>query len=374
MPIRPLADNALFKSVGVTVVAFINHPLIQAILAISDPLRMLSRLLRRFKAIALIFCVAALMNVPTVRADVLTARPALTAAANDPETNLLFFGSSRIQNGFDPEVFDAAIAESGVDGIHSYNLGWIDEVIAETITEAERFFTLRPKGIKYVLFEPNLGGRAFFLPNTRRAIRLFSLHGASLVKQMMSPYLRQAMGITRSDYALRVLVLLAQHYTGLSWAPPEYAPWYPPRGHPHSLRENGSMAADDGYSERLRNIETFKPQPENITDAQVRLILSLASYIRAQGAVPVIVTMPQYANFFLTHDLVAKITQVCGDRDPPVLDFTSPTKYPALWDQRNRMDDDHLNIRGAGIFSRLLAQELARTLHEAHDPDHFCSF
>ena len=133
------------------------------------------------------------------------------------------------------------------------------------------------------------------------------------------------------------------------------------------------MIADDAYTQRLREIETFRPSPDNVTDAQVRLVLSLANYIRAQGAVPVIVTTPQY-NPFLMKDVVAKIAKVCGDRDPLVLDFTSPTKYPALWDPRNRMDDDHLNIRGAGIYSRLLAEELARTLHAPHDPSRYCSF
>lgn len=333
-----------------------------------------SRLSRLLKAVALTLCIAALMHAPSARADEFSARPALTAAANDPRTNLVFFGSSRVQNGFDPEVFDAAMAESGIKRIHSYNLGWPDEVLPETITDVERFFAMRRKGIKYVLFEPNLGAQAFLLPNTKRAIRLFSLHGAHLVNQMISPRLLQLMGISYLDYAWRVSILLAQHYTGLSSAPPEYTPWFPPRGHPHEPVENGSMVADAAYAERERNIETFKPQPEVITDAQAHLVLSLARYIRAHGAVPVIVTTPQYANFFLTQDLVAKITKVCRDRDPPVLDFTSPTKYPELWDLRNRMNDDHLNIRGAGIYSRLLAQELARRLRAPHHPGRFCSF
>ena len=334
------------------------------------------RRLRRSKAIAVISCVAALMSAPSARADVFTVRPALTAAATDSQTNLVFFGSSRVQNGFDPEVFDFAMAESGVDDTHSYNVGLPDEVLAEIIIDVERFFILRPKGIKYVLFEPNLGGLAFFAPNTQRSIKLFSLHGAYLVNQMMSGRLQRAMDTTEPDYALRALTLLAQHYTGLSWTPPEkeYAPWYPPRGHPREPRENGSLKDDEAYAEGVRNIETFKPQPEDITDAQVRLVLSLARHIRAHGAIPVIVTTPQYVNFWLTHDLVAKITKVCGDRDPLVLDFTSPTRYPALWDQRNRMDDDHLNIRGAGVYSQLLAHELARALRAPHDRDHFCSF
>lgn len=335
---------------------------------------MFVRLLRRFKAIALVSCVAALMSVPLARADVFAARPALTAAANDPQTNLVFFGSSRVQNGFDPEVFDAAMADLGFDGIHSYNIGWADEVLVETITNVERFFTMRPTGIKYVLFELNLGGQEFLIPNTQRAIRLFSLHGAYLVSQMLSPNLRRAMGLSSLTYAWRVLALLAQHYTNLSWAPPEYAPWYPPRGHPQGPLQNGSMVADDAYAKGLQGIESYKPRPEDITDAQLRLVLSLASYIRAHGAIPVIVTTPQYVNFYLTQDLLAKIAKVCGDRDPPVIDFTSPTKYPELWDPRNRMNDDHLNIRGAGIYTRLLAGELARTLRAPHDPDHSCSF
>lgn len=333
---------------------------------------MSSRLLRHFKAIALISSVAALMNVPAARADVCTERPAIAAAANDLATNLVFFGSSRVQNGFDPEVFDAAMTDAGVEGIHSYNIGWPDEVFAEIITHVKCLFALQPKGIKYVLFEPNFTAEAFLLPNTQRAINLFSLNGAYLVNQMMSPYLRRAMGITDSDYVWRALILLVQHYTGLSRTPAEYIPWYLPRGHPVGPRENGSLKPDDAYAVRLRDIEAYKPQLDHINDTQVRLILSLARYIRAHGAVPVIVTTPQYGNFDMIHDLLTRIAQVCGESDPPVLDFTSPTKYPVLWEPRNRMDDDHLNIRGAGIYSQLLAQELARTLRAPHG--HFCGF
>lgn len=323
-------------------------------------------------ASALFSCIAAVMDAPSAQTPVFT-RPAIVAATNESQANLVFFGSSRVQNGFDPEVFDAAMAAAGDPGVHSYNLGRSDEVLPEIIVDAERFFRLRPKGTKYVLFEPNLTGEAYLVPNTRRAVELFSLHGVRLVNRMMSPYLLTQVGISGFEYARRAVLLLAQHYSGLVWAPPEYDPWFPPRGHPHSLYENGSLKPETDYADHLRAIDAYKPEPANITMDEVRLALSLARFIRGQGAVPIIVATPQY-NPFVTKDFLAKLAQVCGDRGPAVLDFTSPAKYSTLFDPENRMDTDHLNIRGAGIYSQLLAQELARTLDASHDPRHFCGF
>ncbi len=41
-----------------------------------------------------------------------------------------------------------------------------------------------------------------------------------------------------------------------------------------------------------------------------------------------------------------------------VLDFSDPARYPELFEERHRYDADHLNLTGAGVFTRLLAARL----------------
>jgi len=45
-----------------------------------------------------------------------------------------------------------------------------------------------------------------------------------------------------------------------------------------------------------------------------------------------------------------------------VLDFSDPNAYPELFDRADRRDPSHLDVRGAELYSRLLARQLAARL------------
>ena len=51
----------------------------------------------------------------------------------------------------------------------------------------------------------------------------------------------------------------------------------------------------------------------------------------------------------------------------PLFSFDDLVRYASLYDEENRMDAEHLNVRGAEIFSRTLAQEfIAKAGSTAH--------
>src|SRR5258708_22095255 len=94
------------------------------------------------------------------------AKPAIFASSQklrdvivDPSANTVFFGSSRVESGVIPDVFDQAMHEFGFVGIHSYNVAQPDKLIVESFADAEVLLDLRPRDIKFVFFEPNLLGR-----------------------------------------------------------------------------------------------------------------------------------------------------------------------------------------------------------------------
>jgi hypothetical protein len=64
---------------------------------------------------------------------------------------------------------------------------------------------------------------------------------------------------------------------------------------------------------------------------------------------------------------VVKFRQRCGDR-PPLFDYDDPAKYPELFAIENRTDVDHLNVPGAILFSKMLADRIAAQINRGAAP------
>ena len=47
------------------------------------------------------------------------------------------------------------------------------------------------------------------------------------------------------------------------------------------------------------------------------------------------------------------------ESDAAVSNFSDPEKYPLLYEEKVRLDTDHLNTPGAVIFTRLVAERFA---------------
>lgn len=295
----------------------------------------------------------------------------LLDAVAELNINTVFFGTSRIENGIIPDVFDKKMRDIGITEINSYNLAQPDSLFIESFADAERLFALKPTGIKFVVFEPNFAGQLVNLDvNTLRAINYFTFPHAYRAIEMIDPPLLEAMGLSRHTYDTRVLGATARHYfsIGLAWAQPE-----PPsnrfsvgsRGFPdRNSNEYRELKPDESYQKTVHWIATSPPQAELISDGQLDLVLSFAAYIKAHGAIPVMIRTPQTAVWNFAAGFAAKFTQRCAGKGPLYLDFTSPNEHPELWNPQNRQDDDHLNAAGAAIFTRLIADGVAAAIRD----------
>jgi hypothetical protein len=304
-----------------------------------------------------------------VRPELFAPQQALLDAVADPKTNLVFLGSSRIEYGFVPDVFDETMRLGGVDGIHSYNLGRSDEVLVESFANAETMFDLKSQGIKFVLFEPNLTGQVFILPDTLRAINYFSMGHVARAIEMINVPLRERMGFTAAEYVGQIVAATLRHYSnlGLAWAPEDSSPEGRrlSRGFPAQEDvEYRVLVPDDQYRAQLQAIAIAPPRLDLISDDQIDLVLSFVAYIKAHGAVPVMIKAPQISHWDYAAAFADKFARRCVGKGPLYLNFTSPRQYPELWDPQNRQDEDHLNAGGAAIFSRLIAERLAAAIKD----------
>lgn len=294
----------------------------------------------------------------------------MTDAAADPKTNVLIFGTSRVEDGVIPKVFDTAMQQAGISGIRSYNIAEPGKLFIESFSDAEDFFSVESHDIKYVLFEPNvIGDLVGSAPNSVRSLRFFAPQGAYWAMRMMS---KPALDVTRipgSRYVAHVLGAVIRRYfgIGLAWVQPEISAGRfskSSRGFPDIDVDESATSEPHALARAMHVIETTPPNPALISDSQVALALSFAGFIRAHGAVPILVTMPATSNWDFGIAFGAKFARQCGKTGPLLMGFTSPEEYPELWDSQNRQNMDHLNRRGAEIFSRLLAQQLAEAIKD----------
>lgn len=285
-------------------------------------------------------------------------------AASDPAINVIFFGTSHIEQGVIPAVFDDAARSSGISGLRSYNLAYPDASMLESFADSEDLFRLKPHGIKFVAFEPLLVSTLLSADtNTLRALRFYSLSHARWALA-----LRQSI-VPRWQYRGNIVGAVLRHYFGIGLAFTGADPrqsWRistESRGFP-DLDEwtHHVFAGGADYDNLVAAYAKEPPRYDGVSPSELHLVLSFASAIAAQGAVPIIVKPPDQN--MVGEAIVARLDRDCAGQLPLRFDLSSPTKYPELWQPRNRSNSDHLNIDGAAIFSRLLAGKLRAAIND----------
>jgi hypothetical protein len=281
-------------------------------------------------------------------------------AASNPDISVIFFGSSHIEYGFDPPVFDAALQADGITGLRSYNLGQQDASMLESFADSEDLFRLRPRGIKFVVFEPLLTTSLLSqYTDTLRAIRYYSLSHAWW---SLAPW-RQAQ-VPPAQYFANISTAVLRHYfgVGLAWAKPD------PRGDAtRGFPEldpvlQKQMTGSQSWDDKIAAAANAMPQPDFFNERELHLVLAFAGEIAARGAVPIVLAPPSF-NDWPVH-IIAWLDRNCAGQLPLRLNLFSPKKYPELWAPENRFNSDHLNLNGAKIFSRLLADQFRTTIDD----------
>jgi hypothetical protein len=286
------------------------------------------------------------------------------------------FGSSHVDNGFDPRIFDQRLR--GTDGATtSINLGisggcqteqaavlrtFMNSLSAPTPNSEPRFLLVE------ITASANFTKDHLFHP---RAINIYDFQTILLAVDFAERTrvgLRRALG--RSSFAL---IAGSLHYANVGmlgskiFSPPlnlklvEDETKDDRRGlTPNQLapRESRDFIADQ---EILNRDRSPRPRPGEILEGHFAILRTLASEARQKNVRFVYFVAPRLDNLD-TYPVYPDWVQ--GPLGPvPVLNEGRPGVYPELYQAQMWHDPSHLTETGAALFSRLLADDLKVKLH-----------
>jgi hypothetical protein len=309
-------------------------------------------------------------------------------AIADPKVNLLFLGSSLVDLGFNPLEFDAAMRMRGLC-TYSYNLGIGGMTVPEMLAVLERLRAV--DHVRYILLSPTFWLlEAGMFPNSIRSIRYFNLRNALTFAAYVASFRKMPSPMASIEYWDNVAVATSRHYTNvglglqlLKIAPArEYSEHNFWKGFQWAAKLRG-QSPSDRFDHSTAEIETYQAGLRQYTDERQAL---LAGEPAASGRMGEYLSDDMFAFFTRAIDIARSITpnviaveppsMVHSEyelpfvarlrssivRGPPFLDFSDPREYPELFEVGNRHDGSHLNVRGAVVWSRLLADRFAELI------------
>lgn len=228
--------------------------------------------------------------------------------------NIVFVGSSRVFHGLSPRLFDEVASTRGQQS-HSFNLGMDKMGMAQSMRIMRELVATGPRNLKYVFFEMESG--TGMLPGGKnRAAR--------------------PGGLARAPGNHRL--------GGLG---PNGDGFYPMAG---------SMTAEmlPIYKERLATAKAnpAQPQPNETVRSQ---LTTFAQELAAKNILVIFLVAPS-----LSPAHGAGVNAPTGSL---LFSFDDLVRYASLYDENNRLDPEHLNARGAEIFTRTLAREFVDKLN-----------
>jgi hypothetical protein len=294
-------------------------------------------------------------------------------AKHGDDFDVVFIGSSRVEQQIIPEEFDRTAAALG-HPVRSFNAGMAamvppeDSYVLEQILQRPHrrlhwvFLEIMPLGGQFDAALAGTGrmdywhdlrrmqlltGRA--LEDVSREWERAKSAGArfeelSRIAQGWGSHARSF--FTRGTNLGRGVVLLSSHFhrgkktTHYDEGGPRHDGWVPTK----PMFMSGKLLADyeHQFSELSGNPSRHTGDP--VSEGALRSDIAL---LRRQGIETVLFLPPTLANsqFFPTGSL----------GDVPIFDFSDIDRYPELYATKNHKDGVHLNLAGAEIFSRELA-------------------
>ncbi len=314
----------------------------------------------------------------------------LKAHCNEYDT--LFIGTSRIYHHIIPGQFDALMAKEGVP-TKSFNAAVDGMRAPENAYMLDQILRFRPQHLRWVFVEldsirvpvdPAKRGtnRVVYWHDWPRLVLLFREsfdinwphHPAGVVRAVWAPLAEfwehlQLFGINMSNMG-------------------RGASWMEQMMHPERTEINwdnlGPKGPDgDGFAEikdTKRNVRLKIDEPDRelfekrmaerrerparsdyASDISQDAIWAIIHKIEATGATPVLIVPPTTAqkNFY---------PRSRDGKTPIVFDFSEMKRYSELYDEKYRLDTDHLNTPGAELFTRLLVERFAEVAKDKATP------
>jgi ribosomal protein S15P/S13E len=318
-------------------------------------------------------------DVPIVRSKLVH----FEAHRNDFDT--LFIGTSRIHYQVIPALFDEKAAAAGMPTT-SFNAGIAALRPPEDSYFLDRLLAARPGKLRWVFIEIN-SIRTDIARDHKGTMRAQYWHDwprlwlmwqrvtalkptekrrspAKVWRELREPladfpqhldlFAREMSNLGRGDFLTRQLLY-------------KPAPWDPAqgghlgddlRGWTETSRGEEMTPENQARFEQERAARLVKPSVRDTSDpASQRALEEMIEKIERLGATPVLIVAPVTAKkVFVPRPERAQRTIV--------LDFSDPARFPELYENRNRLDTDHLNTAGAKVFTRLVVEHWLAALKD----------
>lgn len=290
------------------------------------------------------------------------------------DLSLVFVGSSRVFRGVDPLLFDSTLASAGIE-LRSFNLGVNGMAMFEADYVVKRLLEQKPERLRYVVYEWQPWDADFATQDivwTDRSIEWHDLEQSLLVGQVLWNFpLRRDDGFELGLLHARLFATRASNLGSGESALLHSLGIDPPVLGEQSRRAlaNGGWESFDsdrgrtfgrGYEfapaawrEHVADIDRINAHPLPVHRLDLTALRRQIAACERAGVVPIHVAFPSVRGDPLPYALAAagEFRVFAG--------FNSPARYPTLFEYQAHYDDDHLNERGARIFTVALARWFA---------------
>lgn len=292
------------------------------------------------------------------------------------------FGSSHVQQGFNPGSFDAGVAGTALD-VHSYNLGVDGGSQPEQLLIAQYFLAHlklppepRPCLVMLEATAPSTFSR-FFGPQPRE-INMFDWRALRLTLQFPGLPRDRTTFLYRSHQNFMLLEAAFDNSINLGMLSNRiFRPAYDEdaiefetkddqRGQ-HFIQPNAASEADVNRSFGLRH---FPPEAigEMMSEGNKTVMEELHNSPNGDRVQFAWVAMPELGD--LIRYKLYPSTETTSFGEVPIFDLARPDLYPELYDRSMWLDNQHLNAQGSKLFSALLAQQMLTWF--SNHPIHSC--
>jgi hypothetical protein len=277
------------------------------------------------------------------------------------------FGSSHVQQGFDPRVFDATLAGSPI-AVRSFNLG-IDggAQIEQRLMALDFLNHLKPPATNqpcFVMLETTADPTfATYFSSSPREINILDWRSMRLILQFPPDGYRRPNQIHRRLISFSVAF---NHLINMGMLSNRV--FRPPYRETAILTETANdqrgmhhVPTDIYAQEDLAKAFALRVIPPAAVPAQLyqgnrTIVEDLHRTPNGNRVQLVWVVMPQLKDLIIYK--VYPPSEPTSFGDVPILDLGRPDLYPQLYDRSLWLDSYHLNAQGSQLFSRLLAQQL----------------
>ena len=312
--------------------------------------------------------------------------------AHADEYDLVFIGASRTMRGIDPALFDAALAEEGIE-IRSFNFGAGGMHTFEQDFLLDHVLERRPERLRWILFEGGPVGMTLAddhvygdLPNlySARGVQWHTATETWRILRALGPlplplgrkleiaathvgiFLRNATSFSKGrDVAEDLFETTAERGARLARVDEVYER----QGHqgleertglPYG-REKALLLEDpSGFRAEMARIPVQSRTPIRRDELRVDVHVEQLERARAAGVelvhmtLPGVLGSPEPLQLFEAGVL------------PTLLHMNHPERFPELFELEYRYDKGHMNRRGVERLTHLLALEFARQLRSEH--------